>query len=213
MAVHNLWCFDLVPLDPLPPDDPLSDDEARLLTAIFEASSISISALSQGELAGDQEIWLRIPPDQIKALPHRRIPESVLNSLTQAAKEWLRKYHHLLIGAGLSQKGCQLLESLGRRQLIEQRPINLLSSIYDGVFIGHPAWMPVEVRTTPLALKHHRERLTPYASDGLMRHILENWEPMLPKKPHKALQRTAVALWSRRQARFSGCIPAFADRR
>lgn len=132
MAVHNLWCFDLEPHDPLPSGDPLSDEEARLLTAIFESSSISISALSQGELAGDSEIWLRIPPDQIKALPHRRIQESVLNTLTQSAKEWLRKYHHLLIGGGLSQKACELLESLGRRRLIEQRPIDFLSSIYDG---------------------------------------------------------------------------------
>ncbi|MCB2147614.1 MAG: hypothetical protein KQI81_14150, partial [Deltaproteobacteria bacterium] len=70
--------------------------------------------------------------------------------------------HHLLIGAGISLNGCQLLESLVRHQLIMHRPINFLAAAYDGVIVEHPAWLPVEVRTTPLAMEHHRDDIFKY---------------------------------------------------
>jgi len=121
-----------------------------------------LSALSQGELGGDQQIWIRVPPDKIAAIPRGRIDDSVLNILTQSAKEWVKKYHHLLIGAGISEEGCRLLESLVRRQLIAHRPINFMASVYDGVIVKHPAWLPVEVYATPQAWEHHKDDILKY---------------------------------------------------
>lgn len=157
MAVHRLWCFDVEPLDPLPPADPLSEDEAMLLSAIHQSGGISVSALSEGELGGDEELSMRVPPDQIATIPRGRITDSLLNILTQPAKEWLRKYHHLLVGAGISGDGFRLLESLMRRRPINFRPIEFLAAVYDGVIVKHPAWFPMEVHATPEAWKYHKD--------------------------------------------------------
>lgn len=55
-TVHRLWCFDAELLDLLPPDSPLNEDEASLLSAIHQSGGISLSALSEGSLRGDQQI-------------------------------------------------------------------------------------------------------------------------------------------------------------
>jgi hypothetical protein len=168
IAVHRLWCFDVEPLDPLPPDEPLNEGEASLFTSIHVSGGISVSALSEGELGGDQQLWVRVPPDKIAAIPRRRINDSPLNILTQPAKEWLRKYHHLLVGAGLSEEGCRLLDSLTRRGLIYFQPIDFLSSIYDGgKSWGHPAWLPAEVCATPDAYKYHGDEISKNLSESL----------------------------------------------
>ena len=161
-AVHRLWCFDADPLDLIPPSDPLNEDEAVLLSGIHQSGGISLSALSDGDLGGDQQIWIRLPPENIAAIPRGRIEDSVLNILTQSAKEWVRKYHHLLIGAGISKDGCRLLESLMRRKLIHHRPIDFMPAAYDGVIVDHPAWFPVEVYATPLAWEHHKNDIMKY---------------------------------------------------
>ena len=161
-AVHRLWHFDVEPLDPLSPKDPLNEEEARLLSALDQSGGISLSALSEGELGGDQEIWVRLPPDTIAAIPRGTIEDNLFNVLTQAAKEWVRKYHHLLIGVGISQEGCGLLESLQRRGLIGFRPIAIVSSLFDGAMVTHPAWLPVEVFATPEAWEHHEEDIMKY---------------------------------------------------
>jgi len=162
LSVHRLWTFDPEPFDLLAPSAPLSEDEATLLSAIHQTGGISLSALSQGKLGGDQQIWIRLPPEKIAAIPNRRIDDSVLNILTQSAKEWVRKYHHLLIGVGISEEGCRLLESLVRRQLIAQRPINFMAAVYDGVIVDHPAWFPVEVYATPQAWQYHKDDILKY---------------------------------------------------
>lgn len=158
-AVHRLWCFDPDPLELLPPDGSLTEDEASLLHAIHQSGGISLSALSEGSLRGDQQIWVRMPPEKIAAIPRGRIEDSALNILTQSAKKWVRKYHYLLIGAGISEDGCRILESLMRRHLIGHRPINFLAAAYDGVIIEHPAWFPVEVYVRPEAWQY-RTRTT-----------------------------------------------------
>jgi hypothetical protein len=161
-AVHRLWCFDPDPLELLPPESPLTEDEASLLSAIHQSGGISLSALAEGSLRGDQQIWIRVPPEKIAAIPRGRIEDSVLNILTQPAKEWLRKYHHLLIGAGISEDGCRLLESLTRHQLIGHRPINFMAAVYDGVIVKHPAWFPVEVYDRPEARQYHWDDILKY---------------------------------------------------
>ena len=161
-AEHRLWCFDPDPLELLPPEDKLNEDEASLLSAIYQSGGISLSALSEGSLGGDQQIWVRVSPEKIAVIPRGKIGDSVLNILTQSAKKWVRKYHHLLIGAGISENGCRLLESLTRRQLIGHRPINFMAAAYDGVIVKHPAWFPVEIYTRPEAKRYHKEDIMKY---------------------------------------------------
>jgi len=161
-AVHYLWSLDPEPSETLLPSDPLNEDEAILLSNIHQSGGLSLSALSEGKLGGDQEIWIRVPPEKIASIPWGRIEDSLINVLTQSSKEWVKKYYHLLIGVGISEKGCQLLDSLMRRQLIAHRPINFLASVYDGVIINHPAWLPVEVYATPQALEHHKDDILKY---------------------------------------------------
>ncbi len=162
LAVHRLWCFDVEPSELLPPEDPLDKDEASLLSAIHQSGGISVSVLSQGEFGGDKEIWMRVPPDKIATIPRGRILDSVFNVLTQESKEWLRKYHHLMVGTGLSEEGCRLLESLMRRKLISYRPIEIIASMFDGVIVTHPAWLPVEVYATPEAWRYHKDDIVKY---------------------------------------------------
>ena len=161
-AVHRLWCIDPVPLEFLPPDDPLTEDEASLLSAIHQSGGISLSALSEGSLGGNRQIWIRVPPEKIAAIPRGRIEDSVLNILTQSAKEWVKKYHHLLVGAGISEEGCRRLETLTRRQLVRHRPINFMAAVYDGVIVQHPAWLPVEVYATQEAWQYHKDDILKY---------------------------------------------------
>jgi len=160
LSVHKLWCYDIEAFQPIPSEAPLSEDEARLLSAIHFTGGISLSALSQGELAGDEQLYMRVPPDWIKALPHKRIEDSAGNILSESAKKWVRKYHHVLVGEGISEEGCALIESLLSRRLIEWRPISFLASAYDGAVVKHPAWLPVELRTSPLALEYHKRDIT-----------------------------------------------------
>lgn len=161
-AVHRLWCFDPEPLELIPPEEPLSEDEASLLSAIHQSGGISLSALSEGSLGGNQQIWIRVRPEKIAAIPRGKIDDSVLNILTQSAKEWVKKHHHLLIGAGISEEGCRLLESLTRHQLISHRPMNFMAAVYDGVIIQHPAWFPVEIYTRPEAWQYHKDDILKY---------------------------------------------------
>lgn len=162
LAVHQLWCFEPEPSEPLPADEPLSAEEGMLLSAIHQSGGISVSALSEGRLRGNQELWMRMPPEKIGAIPRGRITDSLMNILTQPAKEWLRKYHHLLVGAGLSEEACQLLESLSRRQLINFRPIELIAAAYDGVIVNHQAWLPIEAYATAAAWTYHQQDIVKY---------------------------------------------------
>ena len=169
IAVHKLWCFDVESAIPLPAEAPLSEGEAGLLSAIHQSGGISVSALSEGKLAGDQQLFLRVPPELVAAIPRGRIVDSILNILSQRTKEWLRRYHHVLVGAGISRGGCELIESLVRRGLVEYRPIAFISSGYDGVIVDHPAWLPMELRATREAWEYHK--------DDIMKHLLGGRPP------------------------------------
>jgi len=154
-AEHRLWCIDQEIIESLSPEDSLSVEEARLLADIHHSGGISLSALSDSTWGGDHQIWIRVQPEVIDSIPRCRIEDNIQNILTQESKAWVRKYHHLLIGSGLSEDCCRLLESLTRRQLIGHRPIITMEAMYDGVIVQHPAWFPVEVYTKPEAKKYH----------------------------------------------------------
>lgn len=163
IAINKLWIYEAEPMSPLPPDEPLSRDEGRLLSAIHLSGGISISAFSSGELSGDQQIFMRVPPKVIGSLPRGKIEDNIFNIISPRAKKYLKKYNHILIGAGLSEKGCELIELLTRRGLIRARPIAFISSAYDGVIIDHDGWVPTELYATPPAWK--------YQKDTIMKHF------------------------------------------
>ena len=112
---------------------------------------------------------------KLQLYPEKKIKDSLFKILTEEAKKWVRKYHHLLIGAGISKRGCRLLESLVRHQLISHRPISQLAAIYDGVFVDHPAWFPVEVFATPLAWKYHRNDILKHLLGKQNAKIYSDW--------------------------------------
>jgi hypothetical protein len=157
IACNNLSCYDVEPREPLPPEGPLSEIEADLLNAVGSSGGISICALSQGSFAGDQEFWLRFPPEKIAQIPRGNIGDGLLNVMSQKTKEWLKKYHHVLIAADLSIAVCRAIEQLDRRGLIRYSPMDFLSAAYDGAIIDHPAWLPTEIRVTEKARELHSE--------------------------------------------------------
>ena len=159
IAVNKLWCFDLTPEAPIAPEAPLSEAEAKLLSKIDFFGGISISALSNGDLAGDQELWIRISPDVISSLPRGTIEDSIFNVMSPKAKDWLKKHHHILLGAGISAEACQLIDSLLRRGLVRRQFIAWISAAYDGAIPTHPAWVPTELQTTALARQFHEEEI------------------------------------------------------
>lgn len=166
-AVHRLWELeDEATAEAISLSAELSDIEAQLLSAIHSSGGISPLAFAHGELAGDQEIWVRMPPTDVAAIPRGRIRTSLLTVLRQETKEWVRKYHHLLIGAGLAGEFCSALEGLTSRGLVGTRPIELAAAIYDGGFIQHPAWLPVEIYPLPAAWESHRESILKYLYGG-----------------------------------------------
>ncbi|MBU0586613.1 hypothetical protein KJ780_03805 [Candidatus Micrarchaeota archaeon] len=164
IAVNRLWIYEPELLAPLPPEGPLSEDEFTLLCIIDFHGSLEISALAIGEFSGDQNIFRRVPPNFVASSPHGKFPrgrldDSIFNVITPEAKEYLKKYHHILIGAGLSEKACECLESLRRRKLIKDRPLPFIFALHDGKLIEHKGWVPTEVYVTSLAHEIHGEKL------------------------------------------------------
>ena len=82
-----------------------------------------------------------------------------MNAVSAEAKQFMKKYHHVLIGAGLSGEACEALGRLRRRGLVKYRPMEIVAALYDGVLIQHPGWVPTEVQSTQEAWKLHREAL------------------------------------------------------
>lgn len=107
---------------------------------------------------GNQEIWMRFSPDVVDAFPRGR-DDSVFTVMSPEAKTFVRKYHHALIGAGLSEVTCDAIQSLRRRRLIGYRPLAFLAALMDGGFVNHPAWLPTEIYETEEARQYHGEQL------------------------------------------------------
>ena len=147
-AANRLWLYDIQQVGSLQAEGPLSDDEITLLSAIANSGGISLLAFSDGIFAGDQEIYMRLPPDFIKKWPRGKIEDNIFNVISPQAKKFAKKYHHILIAAGLSEKACSALESLQKRGLIKTRPISWIAAAYDGVVTQHDGWVPTEAHAT-----------------------------------------------------------------
>lgn len=161
-TANDLSCFDIESFNSIPPQDSLNEDEALMLSIIHQSGGTSILSLSEGVFKGEKQIWMRISPEKISSIPRKQIVESVFNVLTEESKKWVRKYHHLLIGSNISENGCKCIESLYKRNLISFRPISIIASMYDGVVMNHPGWLPVEVYATHEAWKYHKPEIVKY---------------------------------------------------
>jgi hypothetical protein len=154
IAINKLYVWDPQPEEPIPPDTPLTDDELGLLARLVATGGLSVAALGEGSFAGDRVIWIRFPPDKVASFP-RGNDESVFTVLPPEAKKFIKRFHHALIGAGLSATACEAIERLQRRRLVKYRPIAFLASLMDGGMINHPAWIPIELYATPEARQRY----------------------------------------------------------
>jgi hypothetical protein len=159
IAINKLWFYDHQPLSPLPPEGPLSEHELTLLGIIDFHGSIEITALCSEEFSGDQRLFMRIHPELIKSWPRGRIEDNIFNIISSSAKEYIKKYHHILIGVNISERACEAIELLNRRGLIKTRPISFISAVYDGTIVEHEGWVPTEVYKTPAVEKYHKQAL------------------------------------------------------
>ncbi len=158
VAVHKLWIYEPVPPSPLPAEE-ASNEEIEMLAAIDFGGSKSIISLASGPYEGNNMMWYRISPELVSSWPRGRIEESIFNIITPKAKMFAKRFHHLLLAANLSDLACDILERLGRRGLIEYRPIEWIAAAYDGALLDHEAWIPTEVRTTRIAQEIYREQI------------------------------------------------------
>lgn len=157
ISLHRLWIYEPSPLEKLSPEDPLSDDELNMLSTIIFHSTLELSSLSHNEFKGDNGIFMRVPPDFISKLPRGKFEENFFTILTVKTRDYIRKYHHVLIAAGLSDRACETFESLSRKELIKTRPIEIMAAAYDGTIIDHDGWLPTEAYPTANVNKYHKE--------------------------------------------------------
>jgi hypothetical protein len=160
IAANELWAEEEEVLEPLSPEGELSDIEAVILSIVFGTGGIDISALAlnstEKRLAGDHNIFFRVPPETMGKLPRGKMADNLFTVVSEDARQFFKKYHHILIGSGLSTEACEALQSLRRRGLTKYRPIAIAAALYDGVFVKHPGWVPTEVQATDDARRLHR---------------------------------------------------------
>lgn len=162
LAVNKFWPIEeTVDEEPaIPAEAPLSDIESKILGVIDFHGGVSIQVFANDYFGGDQDLWKRMPPEIMSHVPRGNFGDSIFSVMTMKTKEWMKKYHHVLVGSGLSAQTCQAINSLTRRGLIKARPLDYASAIYDGGDIPtHPAWVPTELQVTPLAYQIHGEEI------------------------------------------------------
>lgn len=147
VAINRLWIWEVEGIDPIDSTEPLSSAETDLLRALYFSGSRSVAALADADGGGDQELWLRVSPSFIEALPRGR-DEGLMSFMSPATKDFIRKHHHALLGAALSTAIVEALERLQRRGYAKYQPLNLLSAMFDGVVLRHDAYLPTELQLT-----------------------------------------------------------------
>jgi hypothetical protein len=116
IAANELWAEEEEVLEPLSPEGELSDIEAVILSIVFGTGGIDISALAlnstEKRLAGDHNIFFRVPPETMGKLPRGKMADNLFTVVSEDARQFFKKYHHILIGSGLSTEACEALQSL-----------------------------------------------------------------------------------------------------
>jgi len=168
IAINKLWYYEQEILKPLTFDSQLSEEELNILGHIYFYGTIEINALFSNEkYLGNNRIYRRIPPDTVKAFPRGTIRDNLFNIISPEAKKYIKKYHHILIAANLSERACSAFESLICKKLIEVRPICLAAALYDGIYIKYDGWVPCEVRISQIAKETHKNKLKDWHLDQI----------------------------------------------
>ena len=84
----------------------------------------------------------------VTAFKGKRIQNSLLLPIRRETRQYIRKFHHILLGAGLSHELCEALNSLETKGLTRLKPLDFLSALYDGICIDHQGWVPTEIYAT-----------------------------------------------------------------
>ena len=134
----------------------LSVNERRVLGIVMGTGGIELSALAEQGFAGNLFIYRRVPPDMVMGLKSVRIQDSILQAIGRETRQYIRKFHHVLLGGGLSVELCEALDGLEMKGLTALRPLPLISALYDGIFIDHKGWVPTEVFATKEAYSKYK---------------------------------------------------------
>jgi len=142
----------------------LTPIERRVLSVAMASGGIELSALSQQGFAGDLLMYRRVPPNIVEALRGKRVTDSLFQAFRPETRLFARRFHHVLLGAGLSDALCKALCRLQSRGLVALRPLSILAAMYDGALVHHDGWLPTEVSPTKKAYAEYlvnlRGRLT-----------------------------------------------------
>lgn len=151
LTVNDLREYNPIFKDTTEINEKLTINERRVLATVMWTRGIELSALAQDDFAGNLFIYRRVPPETVAGLKNVRIQDSLLQSINRKTREFIRKYHHVLLGGGLSAELCNALEGLEAKGLVALRPLDILSALYDGSAIDHDGWIPTEVYATKQA--------------------------------------------------------------
>lgn len=127
---------------------PLTQIERQVLSIVMASGGMELSALARQGFAGDLLMYRRVPPDVVAALRGKRVTDSLFQALRPETRLFARRFHHVLLGAGLSDALCKALGRLQSRELVALRPLSILAAMYDGAFVEHDGWLPTEVYAT-----------------------------------------------------------------
>jgi hypothetical protein len=156
LAANDLREYNPTPVRAQKMTGALTSIEHRVLSIVMATGGIELSALAQQGFAGNLLMYRRVPPDIVAALRRKRVTDSLFQALRSETKRFAREFHHVLLGAGLSNDLCDALDRLQSRGLIALRPLAILAAMYDGAFVDHDGWLPTEVYATEEAYAQYR---------------------------------------------------------
>jgi len=156
LAANNLREYNPKPVRPPNISGRLTPTERRVLSIVMATGGIEMSALAQHGFAGNLLRFRRVPPEMVAGLRGKRVGDSLLQALRRETRLYVRKFHHVLLGGGLSDRLCKALDRLEMRGLTALRPLPLISALYDGVLVDHDGWLPTEVYATRNAYSQYR---------------------------------------------------------
>lgn len=156
LAANNLREYNPTPVRTQKMSEALTPIERHVLSIVMATGGIELSALAQQGFAGNLLMYRRVPPDMVAALRGKRVEDSLFQAFGPETKRFAREFHHVLLGAGLSDGLCEALDSLQSRGLTALRPLAILAAMYDGIFVDHDGWLPTEVYATKEAYAQFR---------------------------------------------------------
>lgn len=156
LAANDLREYNPTPVRPQKITGALTAIERRVLSIVMATGGVELSALAQKGFEGNLLMYRRVSPDMVAALRGKRVTDSLFQALSPETRRFARKFHHVLLGAGLNDDLCQALGRLQSRGLTDIRPLSILAAMYDGAFVDHDGWLPTEVYATKEAHKQYR---------------------------------------------------------